>query len=121
MNYPCAVWPLKQHKATDVHAKTSHPVLLIQATRDAATPYPGGVELHKRLKGSRLITEKDAGSHGITNLKNDCINKRVDAYLLKGTVDSKDVTCDPHATPEPEKSAAKAAAESKAASVPAVK
>ncbi|GAA2620909.1 alpha/beta hydrolase [Streptomyces axinellae] len=108
MNYPCAVWPLKQHKATDVRAKTAHPVLLIQATRDAATPYPGGVELHKRLKGSRLITEKDAGSHGITNLKNDCINKRVDAYLLKGTIDSKDITCGPHATPQPQKSTARA-------------
>ncbi|UNS95650.1 alpha/beta hydrolase [Streptomyces tubbatahanensis] len=119
MNYPCGVWPLKQHKPLNIHAKTSHPVLMIQATRDAATPYPGGVELHKRLKGSRLITEKGAGSHGITNLKNDCINKRVDAYLLKGTVDAKDVTCSPHAEPQPVKSAAKASAKAKAAAVPA--
>ena len=121
MNYPCGVWPLKQHKALDIKAKTSAPVLMIQATRDAATPYPGGVELHKRLKGSRLITEKDAGSHGITNLENKCINKRVDAYLLKGSVDAKDVTCGPHATPEPEKSAKKAAAKAASAAVPAVK
>ncbi|MBO8188622.1 alpha/beta hydrolase [Streptomyces spirodelae] len=119
MNYPCAVWPLKQHDALEIRAKTSHPVLLIQATRDAATPYPGGVELHKRLKGSRLITEKDAGSHGITNLKNPCINERVDAYLLKGTVDAEDVTCAPHATPQPVKSPAKATAKAKAAQVPA--
>lgn len=121
MNLPCGLWPLKQRQATEVNARTAHPVLLIQATRDAATPYPGGVELHKRLKGSRLITERDAGSHGITNLKNDCINKRVDAYLLKGTVDAKDVTCDPHATPEPQKSPAKASAAAEAASLPAVK
>ncbi|MFF9559144.1 alpha/beta hydrolase [Streptomyces albus] len=120
MNYPCAVWPLKQHKALDIRTSTSHPVLIIQATRDAATPYPGGVELHKRLKGSRLITEKDAGSHGITNLKNPCINERVDAYLLKGTVDAKDVTCTPHAEPKPAASAAKAAAQAKAADVPAL-
>jgi uncharacterized protein (TIGR03086 family) len=46
MNYPCGVWPLKQNDALEIRAKTSHPVLLIQATRDAATPYPGGVELH---------------------------------------------------------------------------
>ncbi|QHF94894.1 aminopeptidase [Streptomyces sp. NHF165] len=116
MNYPCGVWPFKQHKPTDVNTRTAHPVLMISATRDAATPYPGAVELHKRLKNSRLITEKDAGSHGITNLKNDCINKRVDAYLLKGTTDPKDVTCGPHATPEPEKSAKKATAKAESAS-----
>ncbi|OEU98921.1 aminopeptidase [Streptomyces qinglanensis] len=118
MNYPCAVWPVKQHRPLEIRARTSYPVLMVQATRDAATPYPGGVELHKRLKGSRLITEKGAGSHGITNLKNSCINERVDAYLLKGTVDRKDVTCGPHATPEPVKSPAKAAAKAEAAAVP---
>ena len=76
-------------------------VLIVQSTRDAATPYEGAVELHQRFKGSRLITEKDAGSHGVTGLINPCINDRVDAYLLTGKTDSKDVTCAPHATPEP--------------------
>ncbi|MGO4424418.1 alpha/beta hydrolase, partial [Streptomyces sp. MCAF7] len=32
---------------------------------------------------------------------NSCINDRVDAYLLNGTVDAADVTCGPHATPVP--------------------
>ena len=73
----------------------------MQSERDAATPYEGAVELHKRFKGSRLITEKDAGSHGITESGNPCINERVDTYLLTGKLDSKDVTCAPHATPKP--------------------
>jgi hypothetical protein len=73
----------------------------VQSTRDAATPYAGAVELHKRFTGSRLITEKNAGSHGVTGLVNPCINLRVDAYLLHGTLDGKDVTCAPHATPKP--------------------
>ncbi|GGO40367.1 tripeptidyl aminopeptidase [Streptomyces lasiicapitis] len=102
MNLPCATWPSKQHKPVEVKTgKGLPPTLIAQATRDAATPYPGGVELHKRLKGSRLITEKDAGSHGITNLVNPCLNERVDTYLLTGKVDSRDVTCTPHATPKP--------------------
>nr|WP_241265750.1 alpha/beta hydrolase [Streptomyces boncukensis] len=121
LNYPCAVWPVKQQRPLDIRARTAHPVLIVQATRDAATPYPGGVELHKRLKGSRLITERDAGSHGVTDLKNECINKRVEAYLLKGTVGAKDVTCGPHAAPEPQKSVKKATADAEAAAVPAVK
>ncbi|MFD5349627.1 alpha/beta hydrolase, partial [Streptomyces anulatus] len=77
------------------------PVLIVQSTRDAATPYQGAVELHKRFKGSRLITEKDAGSHGVTGLVNPCVNERVDTYLLTGETDRRDVTCAPHATPKP--------------------
>ncbi|MET7902890.1 alpha/beta hydrolase [Streptomyces sp. NPDC005336] len=104
MNLPCATWGAKQHTPLEVGAAKGLPkTLIVQSTRDAATPYDGAVELHKRLAGSRLITEKDAGSHGVTGLVNPCINDRVDAYLLKGTVDAKDVTCGPHATPVPAK------------------
>ncbi|MGW0737776.1 alpha/beta hydrolase [Streptomyces sp. NPDC002851] len=102
MNLPCATWGVKQQRPLDVRTgKGLPPVLIVQAERDAATPYPGAVELHQRLEGSRLITEKDAGSHGVTSLKNSCINKRVDAYLLKGKTGDSDVTCGPHAEPKP--------------------
>ncbi|MEV6795946.1 alpha/beta hydrolase [Streptomyces sp. NPDC051320] len=102
MNLPCATWPAKQHTPVDVHTgKGLPPVLIVQSTRDAATPFQGAVELHKRFQGSRLIIEKDAGSHGVTGLVNPCINSRVDSYLLTGRTDSHDVTCGPHATPQP--------------------
>lgn len=102
MNLPCATWPVKQQTPVDVKTGKGLPgVLIVQSERDAATPYGGAVELHKRFKGSRLITEKDAGSHGVTSLVNPCINTRVDAYLLSGTLDAADVTCGPHATPKP--------------------
>ncbi|WP_338673524.1 alpha/beta hydrolase [Streptomyces sp. SCSIO 30461] len=101
MNLPCATWSTKQHTPVQVRTgKGLPPVLIVQAERDAATPYDGAVELHKRLKGSRLITEKDAGSHGVTGLVNPCVNDRVDTYLLSGKLDSADVTCTPHATPK---------------------
>ncbi|MFF0776910.1 alpha/beta hydrolase [Streptomyces sp. NPDC003720] len=102
MNLPCATWPAKQRTPVEVGTHRGLPqVLIVQSTRDAATPYAGAVELHKRFKGSRLITERDAGSHGVTGLVNPCINDRVDAYLLGGKLDSADVTCAPHATPKP--------------------
>ncbi|MFD8427545.1 alpha/beta hydrolase [Streptomyces coelicoflavus] len=102
MNLPCATWPVKQQ--TPLNVKTGKglpPVLIVQSERDAATPYAGAVELHQRFKGSRLITERDAGSHGVTGLVNPCVNDRVDAYLLTGRLDARDVTCAPHATPKP--------------------
>ncbi|MFL4902693.1 alpha/beta hydrolase [Streptomyces sp. MMS24-I2-30] len=102
MNLPCATWPVKQRTPVDVKTgKGLPPVLIVQSTRDAATPYAGAVELHQRFRGSRLITERDAGSHGVTGLVNPCINSRVDTYLLTGEVDAADVTCAPHATPKP--------------------
>ncbi|WP_217198357.1 alpha/beta hydrolase [Streptomyces buecherae] len=102
MNLPCATWEGPQYQPVNVKSHRGlPPVLIVQSTRDAATPYEGAVELHKRLKGSRLITERDAGSHGVTTELNPCINQRVDAYLLRGTVDAKDVVCGPHATPTP--------------------
>jgi len=102
MNLPCATWKAKQQTPVEVRTGKGLPKLLIvQSERDAATPYTGAVSLHQRLKGSRLITEKNAGSHGVTALVNPCINQRVDAYLLNGTLDAADVVCGPHATPKP--------------------
>ncbi|MFI6206055.1 alpha/beta hydrolase [Streptomyces sp. NPDC051041] len=102
MNLPCATWPVKQRTPVDVKTGKGLPgVLIVQSERDAATPYGGAVELHQRFKGSRLITERDAGSHGVTGLVNPCVNDRVDAYLLTGKLDGADVTCAPHATPKP--------------------
>lgn len=78
MNLPCATWPVKQRTPVDVRSgKGLPPVLIVQSERDAATPYAGAVELHQRLKGSRLVTERDAGSHGVTGLVNSCVNDRV--------------------------------------------
>ncbi|MFI6287852.1 alpha/beta hydrolase [Streptomyces sp. NPDC051018] len=102
LNLPCATWPAKQHTPVDVTSGKGLPgVLIVQSARDAATPYEGAVELRKRLRGSRLITERDAGSHGVTGLVNPCVNRRVDAYLIGGALDGRDVTCEPHATPKP--------------------
>jgi pimeloyl-ACP methyl ester carboxylesterase len=102
MNLPCATWPVRQQTPVDVRSHHGLPgVLIVQSTNDAATPYPGALETHRRLAGSRLITEQGAGSHGVTNLVNPCINSRVDDYLLHGTLDGHDVVCGPHATPVP--------------------
>ncbi|WP_229352013.1 alpha/beta hydrolase [Streptomyces sp. UNOB3_S3] len=108
MNLPCATWKAKQSDPIEVTTHKGLPqTLIVQSDRDAATPYEGAVELHKRFRGSQLITEKGAGSHGVTGLVNPCINSKVDAYLLTGKLTGgSDVTCTPHATPEPPKATA---------------
>jgi pimeloyl-ACP methyl ester carboxylesterase len=102
LNLPCAGWPVRQRTPVEVRSRRGLPgVLIVQSARDAATPYAGALELHRRLAGSRLITERDAGSHGVTGLVNPCVNGRVDSYLLTGALDGQDVVCGPHAAPVP--------------------
>ncbi|MER5886517.1 alpha/beta hydrolase [Streptomyces sp. NPDC001941] len=102
LNLPCATWPAKSVKPVEVTTRKGlPPVLIVQSERDAATPYAGALELHRRFKGSRLVTEKDAGSHGITNLPNPCLNTKVEDYLLSGRLDAADTSCGPHAVPQP--------------------
>ncbi|RLU79275.1 hypothetical protein CTZ27_37160 [Streptomyces griseocarneus] len=56
---------------------------------------------------SRQLHNARSVGRGVTGLVTPCINSRVDAYLVDGRTDSQDVTCAPHATPEPPKAAAK--------------
>ncbi|MFI7100980.1 alpha/beta hydrolase [Streptomyces sp. NPDC050161] len=78
------------------------PVLLLAAERDGATPYPGALELQRRLSGSSLVTEQGSGTHGIALGDNACVNKYTEAYLLDGKMPAHRVYCGPRAEPRPD-------------------
>ncbi|MFI9610159.1 alpha/beta hydrolase [Streptomyces sp. NPDC052023] len=85
-NAPCAFWPTASLRPVDV-ANTELPsVLLFQATHDAATPYQGAAAVHRLLRGSSLVVEKNGGNHGITLSGNTCLDEHLAAYLTDGTV-----------------------------------
>ncbi|MGW3209894.1 alpha/beta hydrolase [Streptomyces sp. NPDC001135] len=85
-NAPCAFWPTARREPVDITNDGLPPVLLFQATDDAATPYPGGVTVHRRLAGSSLVVEEGGGNHGITLSGNDCLDGYLAAYLTDGRV-----------------------------------
>ncbi|MCX3063362.1 alpha/beta hydrolase [Streptomyces beihaiensis] len=106
-NAPCAFWPTAPHGPTDVTNDDIPPVLLFQATNDAATPYEGGVSAHRLLRGSSLVVEEGGGNHGITLSGNHCLDGYLAAYLAKGEVPrgsggEADATC--HKLPDPKPS-----------------
>ncbi|MFE0178385.1 alpha/beta hydrolase, partial [Streptomyces sp. NPDC059002] len=103
MNLPCAYWPAPRQQPVDVRAAQGAlpPTLILAAERDAATPYEGAQELHRRLPGSVLVTEQAAGTHGIGGGANQCINGHLDAYLLEGRLPVRRAACAPHREPEP--------------------
>jgi pimeloyl-ACP methyl ester carboxylesterase len=89
-NAPCRVWPASAGKPVRIRSNGSF--LLLQATRDGATPYRGGVEMHRLLKGSRLIVENGGRTHVIAQNGNRCVDDRFHAYLATGALPGKKVT-----------------------------
>ncbi|MBD0841657.1 alpha/beta hydrolase [Streptomyces sp. TRM68416] len=104
-NAPCAFWPTESLRPVNVANGKLPPVLLFQATGDAATPYEGAVTVHHLLHRSSLVVEQGGGNHGITLSGNDCLDKHLAAYLTDGTVprgyDEVDAVCDALPDPEP--------------------
>ncbi|MFC9910034.1 alpha/beta hydrolase [Streptomyces sp. NPDC127197] len=85
-NAPCAFWPTDSLKPVNIANGHLPPVLLFQATHDAATPYQGAATVHRLLRRSSLVVEAGGGNHGITLSGNTCLDKHLAAYLTDGTV-----------------------------------
>ncbi|MBO1331129.1 alpha/beta hydrolase [Streptomyces sp. VRA16 Mangrove soil] len=85
-NLPCAYWSTPPLQQAHVGNDALPPVLLFQATDDAATPYEGGVKVHHLLRGSSLVVEQGGGNHGITLSGNTCLDGYLSAYLATGKV-----------------------------------
>ncbi|MER6410375.1 alpha/beta hydrolase [Streptomyces humidus] len=107
-NLPCAYWPVPRQRPLDVRTGRGElpPTLILAAERDAAAPYAGALEMHRRLSGSVLVTERDAGTHGIAGGPNRCVNGYLDAYLLEGRLPARRAACAGRAEPKPKPSAA---------------
>ncbi|MFI5680418.1 alpha/beta hydrolase [Streptomyces cellulosae] len=102
-NLPCAYWPVPRQQPLDVRTGPGElpPTLILAAERDAAAPYEGALELRRRLWGSVLVTERDAGTHGTAGGPNRCVNGHLDAYLLQGRLPGRRAACAPHPEPVP--------------------
>ncbi|MFF4016252.1 alpha/beta hydrolase [Streptomyces sp. NPDC001843] len=103
MNLPCAYWPAPRQRPVDVRTGPGElpPTLILAAERDAAAPYDGALEMHRRLADSVLVTERDAGTHGIAGGANPCVNAHLEAYLLQGRLPVRHASCAPHPEPRP--------------------
>jgi pimeloyl-ACP methyl ester carboxylesterase len=103
-NAPAAYWPFQGGPALKINGRGMATALLVQSTLDAATPYPGGVEMHKLLP-SRLVAEIGGKTHANTLNGNACLDDKVAAYLSTGALPADrpgsgpDVTC--AALPDP--------------------
>ncbi|MGC9539407.1 alpha/beta hydrolase [Streptomyces sp. UG1] len=104
-NAPCAFWPTNSLRPVDIANDRLPPVLLFQATEDAATPYPGAVTVHRQLARSSLVVERGGGNHAVTLGGNACLDQHLAAYLADGTVPrgagAVDAVCEAQPDPKP--------------------
>lgn len=89
---PCAFWA--EPAEAPVIVRNSVPALIVQATEDTRTAYDSGVDLHRAMSGSRLITLPGVRAHGLfSRYPNGCMENAVNTYLRDGVLPSGDLTC----------------------------
>ncbi|MGP4016627.1 alpha/beta hydrolase [Saccharopolyspora sp. 5N708] len=98
---PCVYW---DRPAVDLRTPTGRgvpPVLMLQSENDPATAREGAEIAHREFQGSRLISVRDEGDHGVYGMGNACVDDAVAAYLVDGVVPGRDLTCEGIPAPEP--------------------
>jgi pimeloyl-ACP methyl ester carboxylesterase len=106
-NAPCRHWPAKPGTPVEVDGKGVPSVLMIDETLDAATPFPGSLEVRSRFPGAVLIAEPGGTSHAVTPSGNACVDDKIAAYLATGALPARkpgrtaDVECAPLPQPVP--------------------
>jgi hypothetical protein len=114
-NAPCLFWPAAAHRPLTIDGSKVASVLMINETLDAATPYPGSLEVRSRYPGARLIAEPGGTTHAGSLGGNACVDDRIADYLATGVLPDRkpgnraDAICAPLPQPVPESAAAAAA------------
>ena len=107
-NAACAFWPVTgPAKPFQVNGAKLPPVLMLQGTLDAATPYAGAQDAHKLLPTARMVVVEGGGNHGqsLASPADSCVDNYLNNYLANGTVPEKpglvNATCAPVPDPTP--------------------
>jgi pimeloyl-ACP methyl ester carboxylesterase len=105
-NAACAFWPVTgPDKPFQVDGSKLPPVLMLQGTLDAATPYAGAQDAHQLLLTARMVVVEGGGNHGqsLETPENTCVMNYLNNYLATGATPSAagqvNATCAP--TPDP--------------------
>ncbi|WP_283136749.1 alpha/beta hydrolase [Rhizohabitans arisaemae] len=109
---PCAYWDRAAPVLKPRTGEGVPPILMVQTAGDPATPLGGALRAYARFKHARFLLVTDEGDHGAYAGGNACVDDRVEAYLVDGTLPRKFGTCPGVPIPEPVGALAKSSAES---------
>ncbi|MGI5505101.1 alpha/beta hydrolase [Lentzea sp. CA-135723] len=102
----CAFWDRPNVNLKHPNGIGVAPTLMVQSERDPATPIEGARKAHAGFAGSRLLTVRDEGDHGVYGFDNSCVNDVVERYLVDRVTPSADLSCPGVPLPEPGRQAA---------------
>ena len=88
-NAACAFWPVHgPAQPPAIRGAGLPPILMIQGSLDAATPYQGAQVAHRVLPSARMVVVEGGGNHGqsLSDPPNLCVNDYLNAYLTTGAV-----------------------------------
>ncbi len=107
-NAACAFWPVTgPAEPFKVDGAGLPPILMLQGTLDAATPYAGAQNAHRLLPSARMVVVEGGGDHGqsLETPPNACVQNYLNAYLATGAVPDRaglvNATCPATADPTP--------------------
>jgi pimeloyl-ACP methyl ester carboxylesterase len=107
-NAACAFWPVQgPAKPFQVNGAKLPPVLMLQGTLDAATPYAGAQNAHKLLPTARMVVVEGDGNHGqsLETPPDACVQGYLNNYLATGAIPDQpglvNATCAPTEDPTP--------------------
>ncbi|MBX7554937.1 alpha/beta hydrolase [Streptomyces sp. NPDC004232] len=91
--WACAYWDKPAEATVKVVPGGPRNTLILQNRRDNATPWEGGVGLHKALGDGSAFVGVDNGGHYVYNEGSACIDKVTVGLLTTGHLPKKDVYC----------------------------
>ena len=107
-NASCAFWPVRgPAQPMRINGSGLPPILLLQGTLDAATPYPGALVARRLLPSARLVVVAGGGNHGqsLASPPNSCVLGYLARYLgngqLPGNTGLVSATCPAQPAPAP--------------------
>jgi pimeloyl-ACP methyl ester carboxylesterase len=106
-NAPCLYWGAKPHQPVTINGADTKSVLLVDETLDAATPYPGSLEIRRLYPHSSLIAEPGGTTHADSLFGDACVDNLIATYLKSGKRPSRkdwngpDTLCKPLPKPNP--------------------
>ncbi|MCO8275480.1 alpha/beta hydrolase [Actinoplanes sp. TRM 88003] len=106
-NAPCRDWGARPGTPVRVDGAKTPPILLINETGDAATPFSGALEVRKRFPRSVLVEGVGGTTHAGSLSGVACVDDTIADYLRDGTLPKRvggnrsDRQCAPVPVPDP--------------------
>ncbi|MCI2418914.1 alpha/beta hydrolase [Saccharopolyspora sp. K220] len=101
ISQPCLYWERPDVSLPTPTGAGVPPVLMLHSEHDPATAFEGAEIAHRQFQGSRLVTVRNEGDHGVYGIGNACVDDVVEGYLIDGRVPEGDLTCEGLPAPEP--------------------